>query len=1026
MKSLKRIKWLLLVAASAAACAASAATVDPSQYQDLHWRSVGPFRGGRVIAVTGDPVDPRRFYFGAVNGGVWKTDDAGRTWQPIFDSVPVGSIGAIAVAPSAPRTIYVGTGEADMRSDIAQGIGMYRSSDGGASWQAIGLTDTQQIAKILVDPRNPQVLLVAALGHPYGPNEQRGVFRSTDGGAHWTKVLYKDSNTGAVDLTFEPGNAQVVYAAMWQTRRPPWNAYPPSNGPGSGLYKSTDGGRTWHQLTGRGLPTQPARMGLATSPARPHRVYALVDSPDDKQGGLYRSDDSGASWTHITADKRIWQRGWYFAGITADPKNADRVWVSNTIILRSDDGGAHFMPLKGDPTGDDFHTLWVDPHNNQRQIAGVDQGTLVTLNGGKTWSSWYNQPTGQFYHVSTDNRYPYWIYGSQQDSGAAAVPSRTDNKYDGINMMQFHEVTAGGESDEIAPDPLDPTIVYGGRVERLDLKSGQTRNLDPTLAYPDVYRSEWTLPLTWGKREHALYFGNQRIWRTVNGGETWTPISPDLTRPNPPVPPNLDPVTANDSAIPGARRGVVYDIGTSPLSAGLIWAGTDDGLIWRTADGGAHWQNVTPPSLTPWSKVGIIEPSHFDPNTAYAAIDRHRLDDQQPYILRTRDGGRSWQAITAGLPTSGGPNSVNVVREDPVQRGLLYAGTERGMFISFDDGDSWQPLKSGLPTTSVRDITIHGADLVIATHGRGFYVMDDIVPLRALAALPASTTRLFPVAAAVRVNEPSFTGTPLPKDEPIAPNPPLGAMIDYSLAPGVQGPVTVQIFDAAGALVNRFSSADTIPPDKAPYDPSFAETGSVAPEWVVVPKLPGAGPGQHRFVWDLHYASAAGPYDKDFPGVWAPPGSYTVELDVAGQKLRQPLEIVADPRVSVPQPAFQAQFALARQVEQSRFAAHSMLKDAKALKDKLVARKGAAAAAALIAQIDALVGPPIPTLGSSDPATLQGVSDRLDDLSGAIEGADAAPSPDAVRSYALLAPQVAALAQRWQAIAAAGGQFTSH
>jgi photosystem II stability/assembly factor-like uncharacterized protein len=1019
-------KWLLLAAALAAPGAASAATVDPSQYQDLHWRSVGPFRGGRVIAVTGDPVDPRRFYFGAVNGGVWKTEDAGRTWQPIFDSVPVGSIGAIAVAPSAPKTIYVGTGEADMRSDIAQGIGMYRSTDGGASWQAIGLTDTQQIAKILVDPRNPQIVLVAALGHPYGPNEERGVFRSTDGGAHWTKVLYKDANTGATDLTFEPGNPQVVYAAMWQTRRPPWNAYPPSSGPGSSLYKSIDGGRTWHQLTGRGLPTQPGKIGLAASPAKPHRVYALVDSPDENQGGLYRSDDSGGSWTHITGDKRIWQRGWYFAGITADPKNADRVWVNNTIVLRSDDGGAHFIPLKGDPTGDDFHTLWVDPRDNQRQILGVDQGTLVTLNGGRTWSSWYNQPTGQFYHVSTDNRYPYWIYGSQQDSGAAAVPSRSDSKYDGINMTQFREVTAGGESDEIAPDPLDPTIVYGGRVDRLDLKSGQTRSVDPTLAYPDVYRSEWTLPLTWGKREHALYFGNQRIWRTANGGETWQPISPDLTRPNPPIPPNVDPPTATDSAVPGARRGVVYDIGTSPLQTGLIWAGTDDGLIWKTADGGAHWQDVTPAGLTPWSKVGIIEPSHFDPNTAYAAIDRHRLDDQQPYILRTRDGGRSWQPITAGLPTSGGPNSVNVVREDPVQRGLLYAGTERGIFVSFDDGGSWQPLKSGLPTTSVRDITIHGTDLVIATHGRGFYVMDDIVPLRALAALPASTTRLFPVAAAVRVNEPSFTGTPLPKDEPIAPNPPLGAMIDYSLAPGVQGPVMVQIFDAAGALVNRFGSADRIPPDKAPYDPSFAETGSVAPEWVVVPKLPAATPGQHRFVWDLHYAGAAGPYDKDFGGVWAPPGQYIVELDAGGQKLRQPLEIVADPRVNVAQGALQAQFALARQVEQSRFVAHKMLKDARALKDKLAPRKSDPAAAALLAQIDALVGPPTPTLGSSDPATLAGVSDRLDALSGALEGADAAPSPDAIRGYAVLAPLAAAMAQRWQAIAAAGAQFGSH
>jgi photosystem II stability/assembly factor-like uncharacterized protein len=504
-----RFVSLALLASAAAAGPAQAASVDPAQFQDLHWRSVGPFRGGRVLAVEGAPNDPKKFYFGAVNGGVWRTDDAGRTWVPIFDDVNVESIGAIAVAPSAPDVIYVGTGEADMRSDIAQGIGMFRSSNGGATWSSIGLSDTQQIGKILVDPTNSNLLLVAALGHPYGPNAERGVFRSIDGGRHWTKTLYKDENTGAIDMAFEPGNPRVVYAAMWQTRRPPWNAYPPSSGPGSGLYKSTDGGVTWRQMTGHGFPASVARIGLATSPAHPKRVYVLADGDE---GGLYRSDDSGATWRKMTDDKRLWQRGWYFAGITADPKNADRVWVSNTIVLRSDDGGAHFIPLKGDPTGDDFHTLWVDPRNPDRQIAGVDQGTLVTLNGGKTWSSWYNQPTGQFYHVSTDNRYPYRIYGAQQDSGAAAVPSRTDSSFDGINMTNFHEVTAGGESDEIAPDPRDPDIVYGGRVDRLDLKSGQVRSVDPTFAFPGNYRHTWTLPLTWGKREHALYFGNQRIW----------------------------------------------------------------------------------------------------------------------------------------------------------------------------------------------------------------------------------------------------------------------------------------------------------------------------------------------------------------------------------------------------------------------------------------------------------------------------------------------------------------------------------
>jgi photosystem II stability/assembly factor-like uncharacterized protein len=993
--------------------AAHSAAVDPTLFQDLHWRSIGPFRGGRVLAVTGDPRIARRLYFGAVNGGVWRTDDAGRTWQPIFDDVNVGSIGAIAVAPSASNVIYVGTGEADMRSDIAQGIGMFRSADGGKSWAAIGLVDSQQIGQILVDPRNPNLVLVAALGHPYGPNAERGVLRTADGGKHWTKALYKDADTGAIDLAFEPGNPAVVYAALWQTRRPPWNAYPPSNGPGSGLYKSSDGGRTWRHLTGHGLPDQPARIGLATSPARPHRIYALIDSPVEGQGGLYRSDNSGATWRKISGDKRITNRGWYFGQIAANPKNADQLWVQDTIQLRSDDGGAHFIPLKGDPTGDDFHTLWIDPRNPDRRILGVDQGTLVTLNGGKTWSSWYNQPTGQFYHVSTDNRYPYRIYGSQQDSGAAAIPSRSDSKFDGINITQFHEVTAGGESDEIAPDPDDSDVVYGGRVDRLDLKSGQTRSVNPTLAFPGKYRSEWTLPLAWGKREHALYFGNQRIWRTTDEGKTWQPISPDLPRPDPGVPANLDPPTANDTAEKGPRRGVVYDIGPSALKDGLIWAGTDDGLIWRTLDGGAHWQNVTPAFLQPWSKVGIIEPSHFDAETAYAAIDRHRLDDQRPYILRTRDGGRNWQMITAGLPASGGPNSVNVVREDPVQRGLLFAGTERGMFISFDDGEMWQPLQTGLPTTSVRDITIHENDLVIATHGRGFYVMDDIVPLRALAAQPSTGTRLFPAAPAVRVNEPTFTGTPMPKDEPLALNPPLGAMIDYSLVAPASGPVIIRIIDSAGAVVNSFSSDDKVP------QLNLAGLG-VAPEWVVSPSPPAATPGHHRFVWDLHYARPAGLSDKDgFAGVWAPPGRYVVELDVAGQRLRQPLNLIPDPRIHVTPADFDAQFRFARQLEQSRVRVRNLLKEASALKERL---KGKSAAQGLIAQIDALTGLPVPILGTADPATLQGISDRLDALNTAIEGSDGAPSPDSLKGYALTNQALDAAATRWNAIAAAAPQ----
>lgn len=1006
-----RIK-LLLTISLIAGTAAQSATVDPTLFQDLHWRSIGPFRGGRVLAVTGFPDDPRRFYFGAVNGGVWQTDDAGRTWLPIFDQVEVGSIGAIAVAPSSPSIIYVGSGEADMRSDIAQGIGMFRSSNGGASWQSIGLADTQQIGKILVDPRNPNLVLVAALGHPYGPNEQRGVFRSINGGKTWTRTLFKDANTGAIDLAFEPGNPSVVYASLWQTRRPPWNTYPPSNGPGSGLYKSTDGGRSWHQLTGHGLPSAPGHIGLATSPAKPHRLYALADSDSAEQGGLYRSDNDGLTWRKISDDKRIWARGWYFGGITANPKNADQLWVQDTIVLRSDDGGAHFIPVKGDPTGDDFHTLWIDPKNSDRRILGVDQGTLVTINGGKTWSSWYNQPTGQFYHVSTDNSFPYRVYGSQQDSGAASVASRSDVKADGIAMGQFHEVTPGGESDEIAPDPDDPDIVYGGRVERLDRKSGQVRNVDPTFAFPGEYRGTWTLPLTFGRRDHALYFGNQRLFTTHDGGQTWSPISPDLTRPNPGVPDTLDPATVRDVGVKGPRRGVIYDIGTSPIRDGLIWVGTDDGLIWRTDDFGAHWSNVTPPVLQPWSKVGAVEPSHVDPNVAYVAIDRHRLDDQRPYILRTRDGGRTWSPIVNGLPDRDGPNSVNVVREDPIRPGLLFAGTERSLFVSFDDGDNWQPLNAGLPATSVRDITVHGDDLVIATHGRGFYVLDDIVPLRALAGNSLAGIHLYPLASAFRVNEPGFTGTPMPKDEPLAANPPFGAIIDYALPAHFTGPVQINIYEQSGALVNRYTSTDV----PKPIDLSKLP---VAPEWAFPAQPPAASAGHHRFVWDLHYAKPVDFGEGRGSGLWAPPGHYVVELNAGGQLLRQPLTVLADPRVKVTQADFDAQFRLAGQIEKARIRTRSMLKEAADLKPGLANLGAQANGADLNSQYEALVGPAPAMQGVNAPNTLNGISAWLDKLATAADGGDGAPTPDTLRGFAQISAALDAIEPQWRSFEAA-------
>ncbi len=1011
-----RLHSLVLLFLGISTVLGAQAAVDPSLYQDLHWRLIGPFRGGRVLAVTGIAGDNRHFYFGAVDGGVWATQDAGRTWQPIFDGEQAGSIGALAVAPSAPSTLYVGTGEADMRSDIAHGDGMYRSTDAGKHWIHIGLADSRQIGRILVDPRNPDVVFAAALGHAYGPNAQRGVFRSTDGGKSWSKVLFTNTDTGAIDLAFKPGEPDTIYAALWQTRRPPWSVYPPSNGPGSGLYVSHDGGNRWAQTKGNGFPAHPGRIGIAPAPSQPDRVYALVDGPQN-EGGLYRSDDSGAHWNRISGDKRIWGRGWYFCRLTVDPKNADRIYVMNTIVLRSDDGGKHFSALKGDPTGDDFHELWIDPTDSGRQILGTDQGAMITLNGGKTWSSWYNQPTAQIYHVSTDNRFPYWVYGAQQDSGAVALPSRADNG-DGITMEQFREITAGGESGMIAPDPNDPNTVYGGTVDKLDTRSGQTRNVDPTLAYPkDNYRGAWTLPLTFSTRDKkALHFANQRLFRTTDGGNHWTPISPDLTRPDAGTPSNLDAPTAADDDHLSRRRGVIYAIAPSPLRAQTLWAGTDDGLVWSTDDGGAHWRDITPKALTPWSKIAGIEPSHFDVNSGYMAIDRHRLDDDAPYIYRTRDGGRSWTRIDDGIPKN---SFVNVVREDPMRKGLLYAGTEKGMYVSFDDGAHWQSLQQNLPMTSVRDIDEHGDDLVIATHGRGFWIMDDVTALRQLEPTQTDSAILFRPAVALRVRQPLFTGTPFPKDEPMAANPPNGAIFDYALPKAIKGPVTLTVFDAQNHKVRSFSSADktAVPdPSKIPF----------APEWVLPRTNLSAAPGMHRIVWDLHYPKPPAPDGAQSEGIWAPPGRYIVELGVAGRSFKQPLLIKPDPRVKISEAALLREFVLARKVEVSSAQAGAASAEAIKLLQALESRMAQAKAmrnqiAALMAKVSDLSG----IDPHSDPGhwpgrpprrtdSLRALSTDLAKLENAVDGADANPSADALQSYAKISRMLAIILHDWQ------------
>jgi photosystem II stability/assembly factor-like uncharacterized protein len=994
---------------------------DAKLFQEMRWRSIGPFRGGRALAVTGVRGQPEVFYFGAVGGGVWRSNDAGRTWQPIFDSEAIASIGAIAVAPSNPQIIYVGTGEADMRSDISYGNGMYRSADGGKSWAHIGLEDSRQIARILIDPKEPERVFVAALGHAYGPNGERGVFYSKDGGKKWKRVLFHDENTGAIDLAFEPGNPKTIFAALLQTRRPPWNVYPPSKGPGTGLYRSKDGGEHWEQLTGHGLPGEGlGRMGIAFAPSNPRRIYLIADA---KEGGLYRSDDGGENWGRVSDDRRIWGRGWYFCEVSVDPKDADTVYVPNTGLYRSRDGGKSFTVLKGEPGGDDYHQLWIDPDEPQRMILGSDQGAVVTRNGGETWSSWYNQATGQFYHVATDNRFPYWVYGAQQDSGAAATRSR--GKYRSLNFHDWRPMEAGDENGYVAPDPLNPEVVYGGFVTRQDLRSEQMVQVPPGLAQTEKLRRTWTLPLVFSPLDaRVLYFGAQILFRTGDGGNSWTPISPDLTREDPGVPANLDAATAAE-APKEKRQGVVYAIGPSSVQAGEIWAGTDDGLIQVTQDEGKTWSKVTPAELTPWSKVTLIEASHFDAGTAYAAIDRHRLEDLRPYLYRTRDFGKSWQQASSGIPEG---SFLNCVREDPVRKGLLYACTETGVFVSFNDGDSWQSLQLNMPTTSIRDLVVHGDDLVIATHGRSLWILDDATPLREMSAQVSSADLwLFKPATAYRVRPGSDEGTPVPMDEPLAENPPDGAVVDYWLKEKAKGPVELEVFDTEGALVRRFSSDDVLPKT----DPKNLP---IAMEWVRPAVALSAELGMHQFVWDLRYAPPKGVRQSFYgpSGVWTLPGNYTVKLTANGKSSSQVLTVKMDPRIGTPEDALRREFVAASRASALLGEVGAAREQAEALQKHIAARKAEAGANAEVAAAMAELAGKVNEvngvqgeeefgffalrLPGGEPATLHQVAAALTGLLMILDAADAAPTADAQRAAAQWEAAGADALARWNAV----------
>jgi photosystem II stability/assembly factor-like uncharacterized protein len=884
-------RWFLifLIIAIFSVLPADAQQPDPSLYSGLRWRMIGPFRGGRVNAVSGVVGQPDTFYFGSVGGGVWKSSNAGRTWTPIFDITNVASIGAIGVAPSDANVIYIGTGEADMRDSIAFGNGVYKSTDAGKTWKHLGLENTKQIGRIIVDPKNPNTLFVAALGNVYAPNPDRGVYRSRDGGVTWQKVLFKNDEVGAIDLQFDPVDSKTVYATLWNVRRPPWFIYAPANGPGAGIFKSVDGGTTWKEIS-EGIPLEGrGHIGISVAPTNRNRIYAVVDAKD---GGVFTSNDAGTTWTRLSNDKRLWDRGWYFEKVTVDPKNADIVYVMNTSVYRSMDAGKTWTPIKGAPGGDDYHQLWINPDDPKRMILASDQGTIVTVDGAATWSSWYNQPTAQIYHVAADYRFPYWVTGAQQDSGAVGTPSRSIHS--DISNRDWEGLCAGGEAGYTAPDPLHPEILFGGTVSRCNVLTGETRNVSPERGgTAGQFRHAWTQPLVFSKADrHALYYANQFLYKTSNGGESWTQISADMTREDPGVPSNLNDAAAADAPA-DKRRGVIYTIAPSPLRAPTIWIGTDDGLIHLTRDDGKTWQNVTPPALTSWSKVVMIEASHFDVNEAYAAVERHQLADYDPHIYHTLDSGKTWTEITRGLPAG---VYVQTVKEDPHCRGLLFAGTERSVFVSFDDGNHWQSLQLNLPPASMRDIAVHADDLIVGTHGRGFWVIDNITALRQLSdAVEKSSAYLFQPADAYLLTPGNDNGTPLPRDEPIAENPPFGAMIDYYLKSNVSGPVTLEIVDPGGDVVRKYSSEDKPVPVNL-------ETLNIPAYWVRPAESLSTAAGMHRWIWDLRPTPPPRPAGGGGGGfgrggaALVLPGVYTVKLTVGGKSFTQPLIIRADPR----------------------------------------------------------------------------------------------------------------------------------
>lgn len=1003
----------VVVLVALGAVISGAQSFDATQWKPMRWRLVGPQRGGRTLAVSGVAGNPDVYYLGAVAGGVWKTTNGGDTWTPMTDSTDIRSIGAIAVAPSDPNIIYVGTGESCIRGDISYGDGMYKSMDAGKTWTSIGLQDTQHIARIVVDPHDANIVLVAALGHAFGPNSDRGVFRSTDGGKTWAKTLFKDDKTGAIDLSMDAHNPRIIFAALYQFIRRPWGFE--SGGPGSGIYRSTDGGVNWTPLTGHGLPSGVlGRIGLAVSGADGNRVYAIVEAA---RGGVFRSDNGGDSWQLMDADHSLTQRAWYFHHIFADPKNADVLYVLNTGILKSVDGGRTFAGMRG--THGDNHGFWIDPTNSDWIINSNDGGAAITHDGGRTWSSEDNQPTAEFYHVDTDTRYPYMLYGAQQDNSTVAISSRAGGFGRG-GGSEFYDV-GGGESGWVVPKRDNPDVTYAGSYDGLlteyNHASGFERDVNPWPLNPMgsgaadlIHRFQWTFPIAASPHDpNVLYVGAESVFTSNNGGGSWTAISPDLTRNDKTKQQSAGgPLTQDNTSV--EYYDTVFCIAESPLAKGEIWAGTDDGLVQLTRDGGKTWSNVTPKGIPDWIKVSIVDPSPTTAGTAYIALDGQKLDDVRPYIYKTADYGKTWKKITNGIPDGSFTHSV---KEDTKRKGLLFAGTESGVYISFDDGANWKSLRVNMPNTPVHDMVIKDNDLVVATHGRAFYIMDNITPLREMAADAMNAdAHLFTPGTAIRGSRGGLT-------------------VDYWLKTAPQGPLTIEVSDSGGKVIRTFTGRAGAAEEGADTGGGRGGRGGFGGGAAA----PTATAGLNRFNWDLRTDPPS-----QVPGAvyWAgrgggavvTTGTYNLKLTVGGQSYTSKFEVKTDPRIKVSQEDLDKQFEFATRLNARITAGHDAINQIRALRaqiDLLRQRVPATpenkpvldAVDALNKKMTAVEEEMIQTKSTSNEDALNfpiRVVNQLVALFGTVESADAAPTQQSYDVFDNLNKKLAASLAKWEEI----------